>query len=62
MRLILISTYLLFLFQIAKSQSISVGYGPIYTLTNQRIKMISGRNDFQNTDDQLVLSYEHYLK
>ena len=62
MRLILISTYLLFFFFIAKSQSISVGYGPIYTLTNQRIKMISGRNDFQNTDDQLVLSYEHYLK
>lgn len=43
------------------NQNICFGYGPIYTVTNQRAKMVNGRNDFQNTDDQFLLSYEHFL-
>lgn len=48
--------------QLIIGQNISLGYGPIYTVTNQRVKMINGRNDFQNTDDQFILSYEHFLR
>jgi hypothetical protein len=36
----------------AKSRAISLGYGPICTLTNQKVKMVNGEEDFMNTDDQ----------
>src|SRR5690606_23488849 len=47
---------------LGKSQSISLGYGPIYTHTNQKVKMVHSEEDFQNTDDQITIHYEHFIK
>lgn len=59
----LISTFcLIFICNIVSAQSISIGYGPIFTHTNQKVKMVNSEEDFQNTDYQLVISYEHFLK
>jgi len=43
------------------AQTISIGGTAIYTLTRQKVKMINSKNDFQNTDDAISISYEHYL-
>jgi hypothetical protein len=44
------------------SQTISIGYGPIFTHTNQKVKMIDSQEDFQNTDFQFSLNYEQPIK
>lgn len=44
------------------SQSLSIGFGPVFTHTNQRVKMVDSREDFMNTSAQWVLSYEHFMK
>ncbi len=58
--------YLLFLLiidcHLSKAQSISFGLGPIFTLTNQKVKMVNSTEDFQNTDSQLAINYEHFIK
>jgi hypothetical protein len=43
-------------------QTLNIGFGPIYTLTNQSVRMINSKEDFQNTDYHFVFSYEQYLK
>lgn len=43
------------------AQAVSIGGTAIYTLTNQKVKMIDSENDFQNTDDAISLSYEHFI-
>lgn len=43
-------------------QTLNIGFGPIYTLTNQSVRMINSKDDFQNTDYHFVFSYEQYLK
>ncbi len=43
-------------------QTLNIGFGPIYTLTNQSARMINSKEDFQNTDYHFVCSYEQYLK
>jgi hypothetical protein len=43
-------------------QTVSFGFGPIFTHTNQKVKMVHSEEDFQNTDYQLVIGYEHFLK
>lgn len=59
----LISTFcLVFFCNIVCAQSISVGYGPIFTHTNQKIKMVNSEEDFQNTDYQFSINYEHFIK
>lgn len=59
----LISTFYIVVFcNCVCAQSISIGYGPIFTHTNQKVKMVNSEEDFQNTDYQLVFSYEHLLK
>ena len=47
---------------ILNSQSITIGFGPIYTLTNQSTRMINSTNDFQNTASQSKINYEQYYR
>lgn len=47
---------------IGEGQAISIGYGPIFTHTNQKVKMVNSEDDFMNTDEQFVVNYEHFLK
>lgn len=47
---------------ILNSQSINIGFGPIYTLTNQSTRMINSTDDFQNTTSQRRITYEQYFK
>ncbi|HRO09099.1 MAG TPA: hypothetical protein PK047_09545 [Saprospiraceae bacterium] len=54
--------FITILCNIANTQSISIGYGPIFTHTNQKVKMVNSEEDFQNTDDQLLINYEHFIK
>ncbi len=35
-------------------QTLNIGFGPIYTLTNQSAPMINSKEDFQNTDYHFV--------
>ncbi|MBK8622838.1 MAG: hypothetical protein IPN79_14055 [Saprospiraceae bacterium] len=59
----LISTFcIVFFCNIVSSQSISIGYGPIFTHTNQKVKMVNSEEDFQNTDYQFLINYEHFIK
>lgn len=58
----LTSLAVLFSFNLAIGQAISVGIGPIFTHTNQKVKMVNSSDDFQNTDYQIAFSYEHFLK
>jgi hypothetical protein len=60
---LLIATFLTtILYTITYGQTISIGSGPIYTHTNQKVKMVNSEEYFGNTDEQFVLSYEHFLK
>ena len=43
-------------------QSISIGFGPNYTLTNQSIRMINSTDDFQNTTSQYKINYEQFFR
>ncbi|HRO09777.1 MAG TPA: hypothetical protein PK047_13000 [Saprospiraceae bacterium] len=54
--------FITILCNIANTQSISIGYGPIFTHTNQKVKMVNSEEDFQNTDDQFLINYEHFIK
>lgn len=47
---------------ILNSQSINIGFGPIYTLTNQSTRMINSTDDFQNTASQSKITYEQYFR
>jgi hypothetical protein len=59
----LISTFcIVFFYNVVSSQSISIGYGPIFTHTNQKVKMVNSEEDFQNTDYQFSINYEHFIK
>jgi len=54
--------YLLILFSSrGESQTISFGFGPNYTLTNQKKPMVGGVNYFDNTDYSFKISIEHAL-
>ena len=44
------------------AQTISGGFGPVFTHSNQRIKMVNSREDFMNTAYQWSVSYEHAFK
>ena len=44
------------------SQTLSVGFGPVFTHTNQRVRMVNSKEDFMNTSAQWMLAYEHQLK
>ena len=41
------------------SQTLSVGFGPVFTHSNQRVKMVESKEDFMNTAYQWSISYEH---
>jgi hypothetical protein len=62
MKYLIITLLIPFLGIPADSQTLSFGYGPIFTHTNQKVKMVNSEEDFQNTDNQFVFSYEHNLK
>lgn len=44
------------------SQALSLGFGPVFTHTNQRVKMVNSKEDFMNTSAQWMISYEHTLR
>jgi hypothetical protein len=44
------------------SQTLSMGFGPVFTHTNQRVRMVNSKEDFMNTSAQWMLAYEHQLK
>ena len=46
----------------AFGQSIYFGYGPIYTHTAQKVRMINSNDDFQHTDNQFLVGYEHFFR
>ncbi len=57
------STFCIVVFcNIVSAQSISIGYGPVFTHTNQKVKMVNSEEDFQNTDYQFSIKYEHFIK
>ena len=59
----LIATFcIVFFYNCVCAQSISIGYGPIFTHTNQKVKMVNSKEDFQNTDNQFLINYEHFIK
>lgn len=62
MRLIITTILITIISIIGKGQAITIGYGPIFTHTNQKVKMINSEEDFQNTDYQVTINYEHYFK
>jgi hypothetical protein len=62
MKLLNTTFFITFFCIISNGQTISFGYGPIYTHTNQKVKMVNSKEDFQNTDDQFDISYEHFIK
>src|SRR5690606_19273729 len=62
MKLFITAFFITIFFIIGEGQSISFGYGPIFTHTNQKVKMINSEEDFQNTDDQITIHYEHFIK
>jgi hypothetical protein len=62
MKLQISSFFIVILCNIANTQSISIGYGPIFTHTNQKVKMVNSEEDFQNTDYQFSINYEHFIK
>ncbi|MBK9632322.1 MAG: hypothetical protein IPO62_14890 [Saprospiraceae bacterium] len=43
------------------AQSLSIGAGPIFTLTKQEVKLVKGKSNFENTGFSKNLSYEHLL-
>ncbi len=47
---------------ISYGQTISLGFGPIFTQSVQKVKLINGVNDFQNTGFNLIIEYENKLK
>lgn len=44
------------------TQKISMGYGPIFTHTTQKVRMKNSQDDFMNTAYQFCLSFEHPLR
>lgn len=44
-----------------ESQTVFLGFGPNYTLTNQKKPMVGGVNYFDNTDYSFKISIEHIL-
>ncbi|HMT53923.1 MAG TPA: hypothetical protein PKD16_14125 [Saprospiraceae bacterium] len=54
--------FIVFFYNIVNAQSISIGFGPVFTHTNQKVKLVNSQEDFQNTDYQFVINYEHFLK
>ncbi len=47
---------------ISYGQTISLGFGPIFTQSVQKVKLVNGVNDFQNTGFNYNFKYEHKLK
>lgn len=43
------------------SQTLSIGFGPNYTLTTQRVRMVNSKNYFDNTDDSFKFTYDHEI-
>lgn len=41
------------------SQTLSIGFGPNYTLTTQRVRMVNSKNYFDNTDGSFKFAYYH---
>lgn len=61
MRLFITIFFITIFFIIAKGQTFSIGSGSIFTHTNQKVKMVNSEEDFQNTDYQFTINYEHQI-
>jgi hypothetical protein len=44
------------------AQSITISVVQVYTHTNAIVPVVNGRDDFENTSQTFMLSYEHFLK
>jgi hypothetical protein len=62
MKFFITSLFIIFFTYLSKSQIISIGSGPIFTHTNQKVKMVNSKEDFQNTGYQFCLAFEYFLK